>query len=100
MVGVIGVAVRDGGVAVDGEASLAGGVVAVAGVAVQVWGAGGARFSARIVARCAAHHALMSSSMPLVSTSRIAWTSFLFLATMLALIRSSYLKLLNRKINP
>jgi hypothetical protein len=69
----------------------------MAGGVVQVWGAGGARLSARIVARCAAHHVLMSSSMLLVS---LVWTSFLFLATMLALIRSSYLKLLNRKINP
>jgi hypothetical protein len=42
MVGVVHVAIGDGGEAVDGEASVAGGVVVVAGVAVLGWEAGGA----------------------------------------------------------
>jgi hypothetical protein len=65
MVGVGGVAVSDGCVAVDRKASVAGEVVAVAGVAVLGWDAGGARLSAKIV----------------VSMSMIARSSFLFLAT-------------------
>jgi hypothetical protein len=84
MVGVVGVVIGDE--AFDGESPVASGVVA-GGVTVLGWGAGGARLSARLVVRCAAHHALTSSSMPLVSTSRIARSSFLFLAMMLALIR-------------
>jgi hypothetical protein len=62
MVGVVHVAIGDGGEAVDGEASVAGGVVAVAGVTVLGWGAGGAQLSATIVVRCAALQALKSSS--------------------------------------
>jgi hypothetical protein len=72
MVGGVGVTIGDGGEAVDGVGPVGGGVVAVVGVAVLGWGAGGARLSTRTVARCAAHHALTSSSMLLVSTSRIA----------------------------
>jgi hypothetical protein len=58
MVGVVHVAFSDGGEAVDGEALVAGGVVAIAGVVVLGWGAGGARLSATIVVRCAALQAL------------------------------------------
>jgi hypothetical protein len=47
MVGVVGVGIID-----------AGGVVAIAGVVVLGWGAGGARLSATIVVRCAALQAL------------------------------------------